>query len=114
MKTYLYKGVVLASLLLMLCFTVKAQNTAGKHHRDISFILSNKADLDCMETELLQSLEGISLVYSNPNSGLMILKSDIQDKASLLRSLNDCILNKNESIKIEVIEPSATYYLSSK
>ena len=114
MKTYLNNGVVLATLLLVLCFTGKAQHKATDNHKNISIVLPDKADLDCMETELLPGMKDVSLVYSNPNSGIMILKSNVQDKAALLKTLNDCISGKNEKIKMEVIEPTATYYLSSK
>ena len=114
MKTYLNKGVVLATLLLLMCFTSKAQKNARTYDKNISIMLPDKADLDCMETELLQNMKEVSLVYANPHSGLMILKSDFQDKNSLLKTLNDCISNKNEKLKFEVIESTATYYLSSK
>ncbi len=114
MKTYLNNGVVLASLLLLLCFTGKAQNKTATHHKNISIMLPNKTDLDCMETELIQNMKDVSLVYANQHSGLVILSSDVKDKESLMKTLNDCISSKNEKIKFEVIETTATYYLSSK
>lgn len=114
MKMYLHNRVVLASLLLILSFTVKAQNNANIHRNIISIMLSTKADLDCMETELLPAMKNVSLVYANPYSGLMILKSDFLNEKSLLKTVQDCISGKNESVAIEVIEPAATYYLSSK
>lgn len=112
MKTYLYKGVVLASLLLPLCFTGKAQTNAGVNHDDISIQLSSKADMDCMQSELLNDMANVSLVYANPHSGIMILKSDSKDEKSLLTKINDCISDKKETIRFEVLETSGTYYLS--
>lgn len=114
MKTYIPNKVVLASLLLIMCFTGKGQNNTGTYTKVISIMLPDKADLDCMQTELLQNMKGISLIYANPYTGLMMLKSELQDKKSLLETLSNCILTKNEKIKFEVIETTATYYLSSK
>lgn len=114
MKTYLHPGVVLASLLLVLCFPVKAQNNASSNHNNISIMVSNKADLDCMETELLPSMKDVSLVYANPHSGLMILKSETMNEKSLLKTINECVSTRNENIEMTVIESAGTYYLSSK
>ena len=112
MKTYLNKRVALATLLLSLCLLGKTQTNAGFFHKNISIMFSSKADMDCMETELLKTVKGVSLVYSNAQSGLMILKSDYAEKATLKEKLKASISSKNEKIKFEVIESSATYYLS--
>lgn len=112
MKTYFNTRVVLAALLLLLCFAAKTQSNAKFFHKNISIMFSSKADLDCMETDLLKSVKGVSLVYSNPKTGLMILKSDYPEETTLKEKLKTIISSKNEKIKFDVIESSATYYLS--
>lgn len=112
MKTYLNERVVLAALLLFLCLSGKTQSNAGFYHKNISIMLSTKADMDCMETELLKTLKGVSLVYSNPKSGLMVIKSDYPEGTTLTEQLRASIKAKDEKISFEVIESTATYYLS--
>lgn len=114
MKTYLNNGVVLAPLLLLLCFTGIAQNSAGNNHNSVSIMLPSKDALDCLEMELLPGMKDVSVVYANQHSGLMILTSNFSGEKSLQENLGDYIVSKNEKIKFEVIEPTATYYLSSK
>lgn len=112
MKTYFNRGVVLVALLLFLCLSGKTQSNTSLYHKNISIKLSSKADMDCMETELLKTLKGVSLVYSNPNSGLMIIKSECQEETTLKEQLKASIKAKNEKFSFEVIESTATYYLS--
>lgn len=112
MKTYLNRGVVLAALLLILCLSGKTQSNAGFYHKNISIMFSTKAEMDCMETELLKTVKGVSLVYSNPKTGLMIIKSDYPEETTLKEQLKMSIRSKNEKVNFEVIESTATYYLS--
>lgn len=112
MKTYLNNGVVLAALLLFMCFVGKTQSNAKFFHKNISIMFSNKADLDCMETDLLKSMKGVSLVYSNPHTGLMILKSDYAEETTLKEKIKATVSSRNEKIKFDFIESCATYYLS--
>lgn len=112
MKTYLNRGVVLAALLLLLCFIGKTQSNAKFFHKNISIMFSSKADLDCMETDLLKNIKNVSVVYSNHQTGLMILKSDYPEETTLKEKLKATISSRNEKIKFDVIESCATYYLS--
>src|ERR1700752_639182 len=111
MKTYLNNGVVLAALLLLLSFSGKTQSNAKFFHKNISIMFSSKADMDCMETDLLKTIKGESIVYSNPSKGLMILKSDYPEETTLKEKIKTSISSRNEKIKFDVIESNATYYL---
>lgn len=97
--------VIVVALLLVICAAVKAQNKVQANLKNnISLMFSNKADMDCVVTELLKDIRGVKVIFSCTQAGLMVLESEELAANTLKEKLTAHIVAKKEKIQFDIIE----------
>lgn len=105
MKAFNLKVVIVAVVLLVVCFTSKAQNKVQSNIKNnISLMFACKADMDCVGTELLKDIKGVKVVFSCIQAGLMVLESEELAANTLKEKLTAHIVAKKEKIQFDIIE----------
>ncbi len=105
MKTFTNYRLFLSVLFLVLSLIAHSQINANLSRKNnISVMFSSKDDMDCAETELLQNLKDVKVVYASSESGLMIVESEQLVASTFRNVLFDCVFAKKEEIKFYVVE----------